>query len=89
MNPRGEDWCLQGLAVRVAPPIIVRSKNRRDLVWLYYKEPELTSDAARIANRILQLSRRVWARQCRIAPGYSTRPADLVAAAPQDTVNSR
>src|SRR4029453_10168547 len=34
-NPRGEDWFLQGLAVRVAPPIIVRSKNRRDLVWLY------------------------------------------------------
>jgi hypothetical protein len=56
VNPRREDWCLQGLAVRVAPPIIARSKNRRDLVWLYYKEPELTSDAARIANRIIQLS---------------------------------
>lgn len=50
VNPRREDWCLQGLAVSVAPPIIVRSKNRRDLVWLYYKEPELTSDAARIAK---------------------------------------
>jgi hypothetical protein len=56
VNPRGEDWCQQGLVVRVAPPIIVRSKNHRDLVWLYYKEPELTSDAARIANRIIQLS---------------------------------
>ena len=56
VNPRREDWRLQGLAVRVAPPIIARSKNRRDLVWLYYKEPELTSDAARIANRIIQLS---------------------------------
>jgi hypothetical protein len=56
VNLRGEDWCQQGLVVRVAPPIIVRSKNHRDLVWLYYKEPELTSDAARIANRIIQLS---------------------------------
>jgi hypothetical protein len=56
VNLRGEDWCQQGLVVRVAPPIIVRSKNHRDLVWLYYKEPGLTSDAARIANRIIQLS---------------------------------
>lgn len=56
VNPRGEDWCLQHLVVRVAPPIILRSKNKKDLVWLYYKEAELTSDAARIANRIIQLS---------------------------------
>ncbi len=56
INPRGEDWCPQELVVRVAPPLIVRSRSRRDLVWLYYKEPELTSDAARIANRIIQMS---------------------------------
>ena len=56
VNPRAEDWCRQDLVVRVSPPIIVRSKSHRDLVWLYYKEPELTSDAARIANRIIQLS---------------------------------
>ena len=56
ISPRGEDWCPQDLVVRVAPPLILRSRNRRDLVWLYYKERELTSDAARIANRIIQLS---------------------------------
>ncbi|MCT7658028.1 hypothetical protein [Mycobacterium deserti] len=56
VNPRGEDWRRQDLVVRVSPPIIVRSRNQRDLVWLYYKEPELTSDAARIANRIVELA---------------------------------
>jgi hypothetical protein len=56
VNPRGEDWCQQHLVVRVAPPIILRSKSKRDLVWLYYKEAEVTPDAARIANRIIQLA---------------------------------
>jgi hypothetical protein len=56
VNPRGEDWCQQHLVVRVAPPIILRSKSKRDLVWLCYKEAELTPDAERIANRIIQLA---------------------------------
>jgi hypothetical protein len=56
VNPRGEDWCQQHLVVRVAPPIILRLKSKRDLVWHYYKEAELTPDAARIANRIIQLA---------------------------------
>jgi hypothetical protein len=45
VNPRGEYWCHQNLVVRVAPPVILRSKGERDLLWLYYKEAERTSDA--------------------------------------------
>ncbi|WP_223163938.1 hypothetical protein [Mycobacterium simiae] len=51
----------------VSPPIIVRSRGARDLVWLYYKERELTRDAARIATRIIQLS----------IPAETGRPAVL------------
>jgi hypothetical protein len=56
VNPRGEYWCHQNPVVRVAPPVILRSTDKRNLLWLHYKDAELASDAARIANRIIQLS---------------------------------
>lgn len=56
VNPRREEWRRQNLIVMVSPPLLVRSKNQRDLLWLYYKEPELSRDAARIANRIIEMS---------------------------------
>jgi hypothetical protein len=49
-------WNEQGLVVRVSPRLVHRQRYTHDLIWPYFKDGELSRDAAQATIRIMELT---------------------------------
>ncbi|AMU76634.1 hypothetical protein [Mycobacteroides abscessus] len=56
LQQQSRKWCEQELEVNVSPMFIWKHGRARDLVWVYYKDEELSVDAAQAATRVLEFT---------------------------------
>ncbi|MBF9319424.1 hypothetical protein R2360_16645 [Mycobacteroides chelonae] len=56
LQPQSRKWREQELEVSVSPLFIWRHGRQRELVWVYYKDAELSVEAAQAVTRILELT---------------------------------